>query len=75
MVKNAGKNHTSLFEKGREYYQYSREKIKFLIYQYFDKEILSALLQIGKIGIDLAIQFSWLEVSSEIYFRYSKPGP
>jgi tRNA nucleotidyltransferase (CCA-adding enzyme) len=40
----------SLFEKGREYYQYSREKIKFLIYQYFDKEILSALLQIGKIG-------------------------
>jgi tRNA nucleotidyltransferase (CCA-adding enzyme) len=40
----------SLFEKDREYYQYSREKIKFMIYQYFDKEILSTLLQIGKMG-------------------------
>ena len=40
----------SLFEKDREHYQYSREKINFLIYQYFNKEILSALLQIGKMG-------------------------
>ena len=40
----------SLFERDREQYQYSREKIKFLIYQYFNKEILSALLQIGKMG-------------------------
>lgn len=40
----------SLFEINREHYQYSREKIKFLIYQYFNKEILSVLFQIGKIG-------------------------
>ncbi len=40
----------SLFEKSKEQYQYSRGKIKSLMYQYFNPEILSALLEIGRIG-------------------------
>lgn len=39
-----------LFEKSKHQYQYSKEKVKILINQYFSREVLSALLQIGKIG-------------------------
>ena len=39
-----------LFEKSKERYRYSKEKIKTLMYQYFSKDALSALLQIGKTG-------------------------
>ena len=39
-----------IFEKSKDRYQYSKEKIKTLIYQYFNKEALTALLQIGRMG-------------------------
>lgn len=39
-----------LFEKKLEHIGYNKEKIKSLMYQYFSKEVLSALLQIGKLG-------------------------
>lgn len=39
-----------IFEKSKDRYQYSKEKIKTLMYQYFSKEVLTALLQIGRMG-------------------------
>jgi tRNA nucleotidyltransferase (CCA-adding enzyme) len=51
--KGINKESYSLFEKSMEQYKYSKEKIKSLMYRYFNKEILMALLQIGKLGDNL----------------------
>jgi tRNA nucleotidyltransferase (CCA-adding enzyme) len=51
--KGINKESYSLFEKSIEQYEYSKEKIESLMYQYFNREILMALLQIGKLGDNL----------------------
>lgn len=40
----------TIFEKSRENYRLNKEKIKSLMYKYFNHDILSALIQIGKMG-------------------------
>ncbi len=40
----------ALFEKGGNYSRFGKEKIKYLMYQYFNKDVVSTLMQIGKMG-------------------------